>query len=141
MELVETAKKSGAICHHDFTHYNVIHYREKLYVINFEYCCRELKMYDLANLIRRKMRKCGWDINEAKLILDQYKTIEDLTREEMDIIAVLLMFPQKFWRTSNRYYNSKRSWAEKNFIIRIKEVIDEIDCHKEFIKRFDQVFL
>lgn len=140
-DLVIEAKKNGVVCHQDFTQYNVINCRDQLYVINFDYCCFELKMHDLANFIRRKMRKCGWDINKAEAILKQYTTVEDLSHEEMEIIIILIMFPQKFWRISNRYYNSKRIQAGKNFLMRIKEATDEIECQEEFIKSFEQMLL
>lgn len=138
-KLVDKTREEGIFCHHDFTHHNIIHTDKKYYIINFDFCCYEVKVYDIANFLRRKMRKCDWDINEAKLILNEYRQVEEISPDELAVLKIILQFPQKFWRVINKYYNSKRSWSEKSFVIRLQEVIDEIPYHKEFIERFDML--
>jgi CotS family spore coat protein len=135
--LVAEAKEEGIICHHDFTHHNILCSGDRFSIINFDYCCFELKVYDLANLIRRKMRKCDWDISEAKVIVDSYRTIEDLSEGEMFVMKIMLQFPQKFWRVINKYYNSKRSWSEKSYVAKLQEVVDEIEHHKKFMESYE----
>ncbi len=134
---VMKAEKDGGFCHHDFTQYNVTLMQDDVYISNFEYCCFELKVYDLANFIRRKMRKCNWDINEAAIIVNEYRNTESLSDDDMIIMKTILKFPQKFWRVANRYYNSRRSWSERVFISKLQEVIAEIDSHKQFLDRYD----
>ena len=136
-EMVNDCRSVKSLCHHDFTYQNLIVSDEVMSLMNFEYCCYELKVYDLANFIRRKMRKCFWDIREAKIILDEYRTIESLSSDDMLILKLMLIFPQKFWRVANKYYNSNRSWSEKSYIQRLYEVIDEAPYHNNFIKQFD----
>ena len=132
--LVETTREEGLFCHHDYTHHNIIMEEDKVSLVNFDYCCFELKIYDIANFIRRKMRKCEWDITKTVLIIDSYSAIEPLSPEDMAVLKIVLKFPQKFWRVVNRYYNSRRSWSERSFVTRLQEVIDEIGPHREFIK-------
>lgn len=139
-ELVEQFKKTGGLCHHDFTYNNIILKDGEMWLKNFEYCCLELKVYDLANFLKRKMRKCNWDINEAYVILKEYRSIEDITRDEFNVLKIMLQFPQKFWRVVNRYYNSNKSWSEKNYTARLEEVIDESVHIKEFLNRFDELY-
>ncbi len=135
-DMVEDAEKNRNISHHDFNHHNIFFQNEDMFLINFEYCCYDLKVYDLVNLIRRKMRKCEWDIDEAAVILNEYSKIESLGESELDLMKIMLMFPQKFWRVVNKYYNSRKSWSEQNYVSRLQEVIDEMLCHKDFMDRF-----
>ncbi|MDP4091885.1 MAG: CotS family spore coat protein [Bacillota bacterium] len=139
-QMVKTAESEGIFCHHDFTQYNIVSCSEKLFLTNFEYCCFELKVYDIVNFIRRKMRKCNWDINEARIIVDEYKKTETLGEDDLLIMKILLQFPQKFWRVANRYYNSRRSWSERIFISKLQEVIDEIEGHRSFLDSFDILY-
>lgn len=132
--LVEMTRAEGLFCHHDYTHHNIIMEDDRVSLVNFDYCCFELKIYDIANFIRRKMRKCEWDISKTVLIIDSYNSIEPLSTEDMAVMKIILKFPQKFWRVVNRYYNSRRSWSERSFVARLQEVIDEIGPHREFIK-------
>jgi spore coat protein I len=138
-KLVAEAEKDLNISHHDFNHHNIYIQNEEMYLINFEYCCYDLKVYDLVNLLRRKMRKCEWDINEAYVILSEYCKIEPLCKSEFELMKIMLMFPQKFWRVCNKYYNSKKGWSEQNYITRLQEVIDEIKHLKVFIDKFDEI--
>lgn len=135
--LVEETRKSGMLCHNDFTYNNILFNEKGPAVINFDYCSFDLKIYDIANFIRRRMRKCNWDINEAKLITDEYRSIEKLEPEDFYVLKLILQFPQKFWRVANRYYNSRRSWAERIFTQKLEEVIDEIEPHKKFLENYE----
>ena len=139
--LVEKAKKQGVLCHHDYTYQNIIKKNNRLYVTNYEYCCIELKTYDIVNFLRRKMRKSNWSINDAKLIINNYMKIEELDKDDFELIKLMLQFPQKFWRISNKYYNSKRSWAQKNYITRLQDVIDEKAEIEAFIDEYEKIFL
>lgn len=139
-ELVEKARKERLFCHHDYTHSNIIIDDNETSIINFNLCCFELKVYDLANLLRRKMRKCNWDIKEAKVIIDAYRTVETISEEEFFVMKIMLQFPQKFWRVVNKYYNSRRCWRDRNFERKFKEVIDEIKYHKKFIDTYDYLY-
>jgi spore coat protein I len=140
-ELVEKTRLDGIFCHHDFTYHNIICNENKTSVINFDYCCFELKVYDVANFIRRKMRKCNWAIREAKIILDKYCSIESISKDEFLILKIILQFPQKFWRVANKYYNSKRSWTEKSYISKLEEVIDELEYHRKFLEKFEELYV
>ncbi|TYQ14804.1 UNVERIFIED_CONTAM: spore coat protein I [Acetivibrio alkalicellulosi] len=134
--LVDKAKIERNFCHHDFSYSNIICDGDKTFIINFDYCTYELKIYDVANLLRRKMRKCSWNINEAMAIIDAYVSVEPITHDEFEVLKIMLQFPHKFWRVINKYYNSKRTWREMKFYAKFEEVINEIEGHKNFLKDF-----
>jgi CotS family spore coat protein len=136
---VKVASLERTFCHHDFTHSNIIHSEDKVFLVNFDYSCYDLKVYDIANFIRRKMRKCNWNRTEARLILKKYLSIEDLSKDEIFVMKLMLQFPQKFWRVANKYYNNKRSWAEKVFFSKLEETISEIKYHESFMQDFDSL--
>jgi len=136
--IVCESRKDGIICHHDYSHSNII-CNSEMWITGFEYCCFDLKVYDIANFLRRKMRKCSWNINEAKIIIEEYKKVEGINENELLIMKVMLQFPQKFWRIINRYYNSRHSWCGKLYTKKLLEVIEEIDCHKHFIDNYSYI--
>ena len=138
-KLVEATLREGMICHHDYSYQNILIRGDKTAIINFDYCNLELKIYDIVNILRRRMRKCNWDIRKARLILDTYRNIEPLEPDEMKVMKSMLLFPQKFWRVINRYYNSKRCWAQKNFTQMLEEVIAEKNYHMQFMEEFDKL--
>lgn len=138
-ELCEFTREAGIICHHDYTHTNILCSEKGVSVINFDFCCFELKVYDIANLLRRKMRKCNWDVKEAAVILREYQSIEALTEDDFQIMRLILQFPQKFWRVVNKFYNSRRSWSEKGYVSNLQEVIDELEPHRKFMEQYERL--
>lgn len=139
--LVKKTLTEGGICHHDYSYQNILIKGQTTYITGFEACSEELRIYDLVNLLRRKMRKCNWNPQKASLLLDAYEEIAPLLKDEISVMKAMLLFPQKFWRVANKYYNSRRSWAQKNFTGMLEEVIAEYDEHMRFMKQFDKLLL
>jgi len=46
--LVNESRLEHIICHHDYTHHNIICGDNKFSITNFDFCCYELKVYDIA---------------------------------------------------------------------------------------------
>lgn len=141
-KLVADTSELKSICHNDLTYKNIIlnddkESESKDSIINYDFCSYDLKVYDLANLIRRRMRKCDWNIKDAKTITDEYRRINELTAEDFYVMKIMLQFPQKFWRVSNRYYNSNKGWAQRILVDKLEETINEIGCHKKFLEDYE----
>lgn len=139
--LVKKTFIEGGICHHDYSYQNILIKGHTTFITGFECCTEELRIYDLVNLLRRKMRKCNWNPQKASLLLDAYGEIAPVSKDEISVMKAMLLFPQKFWRVANKYYNSRRSWAQKNFTGMLEEVIAEYNDHVRFMKQFDKLFL
>lgn len=139
-KLVSKANTEGCLCHRDFTGHTIVLTQNGDYIINFENCCVELELYDIANFLRRRMRKCDWDSIEAKYMFDHYNSIRQISNEEYYVLSLILQFPQKLWRVVNKYYNSKRSWCEKNCMEKLQEVLDEKEPLQLFIDSFDALY-
>jgi CotS family spore coat protein len=140
VRLVKKAMAEGGICHHDYSYQNILIAGSRTYITGFESCSDELRIYDVVNLLRRKMRKCNWNLQKASMLLDAYEEVYPLSSDEIVIMKAMLLFPQKFWRVANRYYNSRRSWAQKNFTGMLEEVISEYQDHVRFMEQFDELF-
>ena len=105
-------------------------------IINFDCAAIDLPLLDLTNLIKRRMRKCGWRLADAHTILNSYCRNRPLSAGEIEIIKIILNFPQKLWRIVNKYYNSRRSWCEKSCLMKLSEIKKERTQMNEFIKSF-----
>ncbi|MBQ8164323.1 MAG: CotS family spore coat protein [Clostridia bacterium] len=134
-KLTEQYREEGCVCHRDYTGHNILLGKNET-VINFESACIDLPIYDVANFLRRRMRKCGWSVSDADFILDNYSKTRPLSNDEITVLKILLQFPQKLWRIINKYYNSRRSWCEKSCLMQLEEVKQEKDPLAEFAKNF-----
>lgn len=141
IHLCNKAEEEKSFCHHDYNYHNIIiDKNENVNIIDFDYCKKEIRAYDVANFITKTVKRLDWNIDYAKLIIDSYNKIEPLSNEELQVIYVFLVFPQRFWRLCNRYYYNEVTWGESTFDRKINNLINEQDEFKEFLEKFKKEY-
>lgn len=131
------AKADNVICHHDYTYHNlIIGYDGQVNVIDFDYSCHELPVYDLASLIQKILRRYSFDTGMAMEMIEVYDSVAPIDKDDLQLMLSLFEFPQKFWRITARYYREKTGWDEKTFLSKY----DDIVIMKEFILDFVEEF-
>lgn len=141
MNLCKKTEEEKAFCHHDYTYHNIIIDNEnKVNIIDFDYCKREIRVYDLSNYLMKVLKRCNWDIKYAKLIIDAYNKISPLQECEYRVLFAFLLFPQRFWRLSNRFYYNEVNWGQSTFGKKIQELIDEREQYNKFIDDFKEMY-
>jgi spore coat protein I len=68
--------------------------------------------------------------------VEEYDKVNTVTDDEKEILKLLLQFPQKLWRIVNKYFNSRRSWCEKNCLAKLQEVKSEKEPLSDFAENF-----
>lgn len=140
-KLCSMEEEQKGFCHHDYTYNNIIIDNDNnLNVIDFDYCKREIRDYDISNFMIKVLKRRSWDIEIAKLIIDSYNEVSPLMDDEYRVIFAFLLFPQRFWRLSNRYYYNEVNWTENTFNSKINEIVSERDKFMNFIEEFKKVY-
>lgn len=141
LNLCKKTDNEKGFCHHDYTYHNIIIDNEnQVNIIDFDYCKREIRMYDLSNYMIKVLKRCDWDIKYAKLIIDSYNKISRLEESEYRVLFAFLLFPQRFWRLSNRFYYNEVNWGQSTFNNKIQELIDEREKFNKFIDDFKEMY-
>lgn len=136
-EISNEYDKIGAICHKDFAFHNMlINENEGEYIINFDKASIDLPLFDIVDLIKRRMRKTDWDVKEALELINEYNKIRNISKNELEIAKIILAFPQKLWRIVNKYYNTRRTWCEKSCLLKLEETENESNKIEKFLKEF-----
>lgn len=132
--------KESVLCHHDYTYHNIIFDNDgNTYIVDFDYCKAEVQIYDVATLMIKALKRLNWNSDYAKIILDSYNSVRQITKEEYNILKTLLIFPQRFWRLANRYYYKEAGWNEQSFIRKLKEIIDERENYMNFLEKMHEI--
>lgn len=131
------ARKEKWICHHDYTYHNIIITKDYgVSVIDFDYCCHELPVYDLANYTLKVLKRFSFDIDIALRILNLYDKVISISKEDLLLMLAIFQFPQRFWRISERYYEHKSDWSNKDFLSKYDDVYLFREYIRDFIKDF-----
>ncbi|MGL4774436.1 MAG: CotS family spore coat protein [Clostridium sp.] len=141
-ELCMIAEKDKGFCHHDFTYHNIIlTENEGTYVIDFDYCKREIRAFDISNFMIKVLKRVDWNVEFARAIIESYSNVSEIKAEEYKVLYSFLQFPQRYWRLANRYYYNEVNWGQSTFTNKIESIINEKENHLEFLKKFKEEFL
>ncbi|AZR74900.1 hypothetical protein BBF96_10475 [Anoxybacter fermentans] len=135
-ELVKQAKKDGSFCHNDFVYHNVLidDSIPAAYIIDFDYCRFDLRIYDIARLIRRIIKDKEFKEDLLDIILYSYNSEYPLLKEEYPVLAAFLQFPQRFWRIADRYYHQKCDWSDEKFHSHLKRAVRRYRYQRSLVK-------
>ena len=109
-DMVNQAAAKGAFCHNAFKSEALrIHPDGRIFVGNFDKCRRELPLADLAFYLRRYFRKTDGDPAGVWQIVESYGRHCSLSDGDLTVLQGMLIYPEKFLRLVNEYYNRRRA--------------------------------
>lgn len=129
-------KENLAICHHDLAYHNILIQDDKVNLIDFDYAIVDLKVHDLCNFINKVEKSCLFDISKAELIIENYKKTNSLSKEELEVLYGLLLFPNDFYSICKSYYSRKKNYEEEVFLYKLSRKINDQFARKDFLKEF-----
>lgn len=140
-ELCAIAEEQKSFCHHDFTYHNII-FNEKsdVHVIDFDFCKREVRAFDISSFMIKVLKRVDWDIRFAKEIITSYNEVSKLDIEEYKVLYAYLKFPQRYWRLANRYYYNEVNWGQNTFAGKLQGIIDEKEKYLIFLDEFKKEY-
>lgn len=167
--LLSEAVRIRSVCHGNYTYHNIIMLKSKadamiktyvppgwvnrqplsvtelgasydnIATTNFEKSYIGLQIFDLYQFIRKVMEKNEWDIMYGNNVLEAYNRIKPISKEELRLLYLLLLYPEKFWKITNYYYNGKKSWISGRNIQKLN-IIGEQNTKKEiFLDKLKEI--
>jgi CotS family spore coat protein len=136
--LVEKYQKKNVIIHGQYIHHNILVNNRKLYTMNFEYCNIDLPVIDLYRLLRKVLEKNDWNTKIGINAIDIYNSIYPLSKDELNILLYLIMYPEKFWKISNYYFNLNRAWKPKQSLVKLNKLVSQKGKKENFIQELSK---
>lgn len=108
--------ETGCMLHGNFTHHSVLFTEmDKIAVTDFDKAVLGIQIQDFYQLFRKIMEKWEWEVSLGDSMIDAYQKIRPIPAGELEILKWMLLYPEKFWKVANQYYNNRKSWIpEKN---------------------------
>ena len=161
-KLLEEAISNSNICHGNYTYHNIIFLDKKQRQIykkkqvnkqlcnnsyfqdrqiatnNFDKAVVGIQINDLYHFIRKTMEKNHWDISLGNKIIEAYDSTCAISKEEAELLYILLLYPEKFWKVCNHYYNGKKAWVPKRTTEKLADVNKQIISKDRFLKQLKE---
>lgn len=150
-ELLARAQQERMLCHGDYNHHNVILMKGHtaypapgcfgghlpvMATVNFDKMNINIQVNDLYLFLRKVMEKNHWDVELGMAIVDAYDRELPLTADEKKYLYILMLFPEKFWKIANHYYNTRKSWTSARNQEKLEAFINIRGLRRNFLARF-----
>jgi CotS family spore coat protein len=132
----EAEEGTRTICHGAFHQHNVLRTPEGMRLVHFESMCWNEPVVDLANFVRKMMEKNQWNVPMGMGLLEAYDRMRALSAGEWQLLYGILLFPEKFWKISNHYYNSHKAWVSERDIQKFGQIIAAEPKRARFLQSF-----
>ncbi|KAB1435874.1 CotS family spore coat protein [Candidatus Galacturonibacter soehngenii] len=132
-KLLEDAIQKKCVCHGDYNHHNILITKNGPFITNFDKCKIGVQVSDLYNFMRKILEKNNWDINLGKEMIDTYHEIKNLNSDELENLLIRFIYPEKFWKIANHYYNSNKAWTPVKNIEKLQMLAAQNKIKWEFL--------
>ena len=139
--LLECSYKACSVNHGNYNYHNIIFMKEQCATVNFEKANIGLQLYDLYQLLRKTMEKNNWQLQYGNRVIEEYCKIRELSKEECHILYISLLYPEKFWKVVNFYYNNKKSWMSQRNIVKLKSLYDQQKEKEIFLRDYQTHYM
>ncbi|MGN0164782.1 MAG: hypothetical protein ACI39R_01230 [Lachnospiraceae bacterium] len=134
VSLLRDAVTGGGVFHGALTGHNVIINEDMTAIVNFDRAKIGPKVHDLYHFMRKCGEKNSWDISLMDDIMEGYCRANLLDDRERNVLYAQLIYPEKFWKTVNMYYNGKKTWVPGKVEEKLTAVCGMQEQKEEFLR-------
>lgn len=120
-------------CHGDYNQHNLLFTKEGLAVTGFEKLHEDLCMTDLANFMRKILEKHDWNSGLGMDMVMAYQSKRTFAEWEFSLLYQKLLYPEKYWKIVNHYYNSRKTWISGRNIEKLTRLFSQERKREEFL--------
>lgn len=131
---IEKARTSYEMCHGNYNYHNVLFTDRGCAVTGFEHCCVDCQINDLYQFMRKLLEKNGWDARAGHSVIEAYSEVRPVSDDDMKLLRINFLYPEKFWKVINFYNNSNKSWIPRKSIEKLEGVLAQNDARRAFIE-------
>lgn len=134
--LWQKEKEQRCFQHNNYTYHNILILRDGEAVTEFQKAKPGLQLWDLYMFLRKSLEKNAWDAKLADEIMKSYDASGGLAKEQIDLLEIFLSYPEKFWKLSNYYYNSRKNWVSIRTREKLEQILSQQTLKTRFLKSF-----
>ena len=127
------AAAQGHICHGSYNQHNVLINGGEAAVINFHRFSVQMQIFDLYQFMRKVLEKHNWNLELGSALLEDYSRILPISREEARVLKAMFLYPEKYWKQMDFYFNSNKEWIPQRNIDKLKHAADQYTVRTAFL--------
>ena len=108
--LWKSGEEPRLLCHGDLDQHHVLMGSGYVAVVEYNRMHLGLQMEDLYRFMRKAMEKHGWSLSLGMDMLNAYEKVLPLGEKERKCLYYLFLYPEKYWKQINYYFNANKAW-------------------------------
>ena len=123
------------LCHGDLDQHHVLMGGRYTAIIDYNRMHLGIQVTDLYRFMRKAMEKHGWNADMGLSMLESYERILPMEKKERACLYYLFLYPEKYWKQLNFYYNSNKAWIPVRNIDKLRVLEAQQPARNAFLKR------
>ena len=133
----DLADTDCGMCHGAYHYHNVLILPDySVATVNFESLCYQPYLLDLYLFLRKTLEKNHYDYAFFEAGISGYSIYRHLTEKDFLFLYLLFLYPEKFWKISNQYYNHRKSWIPPRTLEKLQKILAQNEERHSFLKQF-----
>lgn len=137
--LYQQAAGQELFVHGSYNYHNLLIQGKRIATTNFENSKVGIQILDLYGFLRKVMEKNGWKSTMGMDILNAYQEQRPLSKQERRLLYTLLLYPEKYWKQCNFYYNGKKSWTSGKNLDKLQRLQAQEGDRRQFLENIKGV--
>lgn len=137
--ILQSSKLKYTICIDNFNMKKIIFGKDG----NYYFTCLDnikynMNIFDLSKFIKKTLYKkeYSWNFKYAAEIINNYCTVNPLSKDEITILLSLIIFPKRFYKLGKNKYIKHKNWGEDKYLTNLYKVTKYIDKQNKFVEEF-----
>ena len=122
------------LCHGDLDQHHVLMGSHYVAIVEYNRMHLGLQVEDLYRFMRKVMEKHNWNLRLGGMMLAAYERVLPMTKEERRALYYLFLYPEKYWKQINYYYNANKAWLPARNIDKLKSLKEQEEARQAFLR-------
>ncbi|MCI8513674.1 MAG: phosphotransferase [Lachnospiraceae bacterium] len=136
----QAGEPARQLCHGDFTQHHVLMGRFGAAIVDFSRATMGVQVSDLYLFMRKMLEKNNWNLPLGIAMKEAYEEILPLSGPEKKYLYILFLYPEKYWKQINYYYNANKAWIPGRNIGKLTVLEAQFEAREHFLKRLEREF-
>ncbi len=121
------------LCHGDLDQHHVLLRGQEAGFIEFNQMHQGGQMEDLYHFMRKAMEKHNWNEHLGLSMLERYDKELVISPEDRKRLYYLFLYPEKYWKQLNYYYNANKAWIPERNVEKLKRLEAQQESRNQFL--------
>lgn len=127
-------ERPSYLCHGDMDQHHALMGSGFTAIVEFNRMHLGLQLQDLYRFMRKAMEKHGWNTALGRSVLEAYQKILPLESREYRCLYYLFLYPEKYWKQINFYYNANKAWIPARNTAKLQNLKEQQPARERFLR-------